>query len=170
MNRDPGRDRAELEDLVQRARIRLRDWTDANDHDPGVALLELLAYVADLVSSYAERISDESYLGSRGRHSHCGVHRGTVVDNADPLGRSRLFVRLPDVTGDQAVWAVACLLATVRRRPHDRRRRLGRVRVGGRNQAGLAWRGRRLRWPMGRSRRSRAAKGFARARSVDGWR
>lgn len=99
-----------LEELVHRARVELRDWTDANEHDPGVALLELLAYVGDLLSSYSDRIAAEAYLGTERRI--CGVHRGTVVDNADPLGRSRLFVRVPDVSGDQSVWAAACLPAT----------------------------------------------------------
>ena len=111
MSRDRGRrDRPALEDLVQRARIELRDWTDADQHDPGVALLELLAYVGDLLSSYSEQIGSEAYLGSERRRY--GVHRATVVDNADPLGRSRLFVRVPDVSGDESVWAAACLPAT----------------------------------------------------------
>ena len=111
MSRDPGRrDRPALEDLVQRARIELRDWTDADQHDPGVALLELFAYVGDLLSSYSEQIGSEAYLGSERRRY--GVHRAVVVDNADPLGRSRLFVRVPDVSGDESVWAVACLPVT----------------------------------------------------------
>ncbi|KRF24744.1 phage baseplate assembly protein V [Phycicoccus sp. Soil803] len=111
MSRDRGRrDRPALEDLVQRARIELRDWTDADQHDPGVALLELFAYVGDLLSSYSEQIGSEAYLGSERRRY--GVHRATVVDNADPLGRSRLFVRVPDVSGDESVWAAACLPAS----------------------------------------------------------
>ncbi len=38
-----------------------------------------------------------------------GVHRGTVLDNADPLVQQRLLVRVPDVTGDESIWAAACL-------------------------------------------------------------
>jgi hypothetical protein len=53
-----------LDDLVERARTDLREWTDHTDSDPGIALLELFAYVGDLLSSYADRIADESYLGT----------------------------------------------------------------------------------------------------------
>lgn len=55
-------DRPRLDDLVQRARTDLRDWTDRTDSDPGIALLELLAYLGELLSSYADRIADEAQL------------------------------------------------------------------------------------------------------------
>jgi hypothetical protein len=204
MSRDRGRrERLELEDLVHRARAELRDWTDHTDSDPGVALLELFAFVAELLSSHSDRIADEAYLGSdrhgssrhaggvevevdghpwrrvadlaasspqdrhyvvsrrgdgasviefgdgvhgrkpsaehsigvryrdRGAYSSvllqegrvvldtdwsdepsghtCGVHAAVVVDNADPLLRRSLLVRVPDLSGDTAVWAAACL-------------------------------------------------------------
>lgn len=32
-------------------------WTDFNESDPGVILLELLAYVADLLSSFQDEIA-----------------------------------------------------------------------------------------------------------------
>ncbi len=38
-----------------------------------------------------------------------GVYRGIVDSNADPLGRMRLFVRVPDVLGNQQLWAEASL-------------------------------------------------------------
>jgi hypothetical protein len=200
-------ERLQLEDLVHRARAGLRDWTDANDSDPAVAMLELFAFVGDLLSSYSDRIADEAHLGS-GRHgssrrahgvevevevevdghpwrqvtdlsgsdpqdrhyvvsrradgasviefgdgvhgrkpsadhtigvryrhggaysslllqegrvvldsdwseepsSHtCGVHAAVVLDNTDPLRRRRLLVRVPDLSGVTAVWAMACL-------------------------------------------------------------
>lgn len=55
-------DRAGLDDLVQRARTELRDWTDQTDRDPGIALLELFAYVGELLSRYADRVADEAHL------------------------------------------------------------------------------------------------------------
>ena len=152
MNADPGRDdRPQLDDLLERARTELRDWTDKSDHDPGVALVELFAFVGDLLSSYSDRVAEEARLDSGRRrpsssdfslsvtHPHrayssvvvqqgrvvldadhreepprttCGVYRATVLDNVDPLGQSRLLVRVPDVSGDQAVWAAACLPQT----------------------------------------------------------
>lgn len=199
MSRDRGpTDRPQLEDLVQRARTELRDWTDTADSDPGVALLELFAFVGDLLSSHSERLAAEAHLGGgprneievevdghpwhqvtdlagsgaedphylvsrrddgasviefgdgvhgsrppsnnsigvRYRHgagayssvllqqgrviidtdvseepvrATCGVYRATVLDNADPLMHRRLLVRVPDVSGDEPVWAAACL-------------------------------------------------------------
>ena len=40
-------------------------WTDRPDHDPGITLLELVAYVGDLLSYYQDRVAEESRLGSR---------------------------------------------------------------------------------------------------------
>jgi hypothetical protein len=39
----------------------------------------------------------------------CGIYRGTVTQNADLLGQRRLQVRVPGVSGDQDLWAAACL-------------------------------------------------------------
>jgi len=60
--------RPQLEELVHRARTELRDWTDTADSDPGVALLQLLAFVGDLLSSHSERLTAEAYLGSGRRN------------------------------------------------------------------------------------------------------
>ncbi|WP_157692920.1 phage baseplate assembly protein V [Pedococcus dokdonensis] len=125
----PDRDR--LHELVGRARTDLRAWTDSGDADPGVALVELFAYVGDLLASYSDRVADEAYLGGRGRYTSvvqqqgrvgldtdwdegasrrlCGVHRAVVVDDVDPLLQRRLLLRIPDVSGDATVWAAACL-------------------------------------------------------------
>ena len=116
-------DRPPLEGLVHRARAELRDWTDTADSDPGVAMLQLFALVGELLSSHSERLAAEAYLGSprrgrsTGRHDEPedparasgGLHRATVLDNADPLEQRRLLVRVPDVSADESVWAAACL-------------------------------------------------------------
>jgi hypothetical protein len=65
-------DRPHFEDLVDRARSKLRDWTDTTDSDPGVALLELFAYVGDLLSRHADEIAAEAYLGTGGRRRSAG--------------------------------------------------------------------------------------------------
>jgi len=185
--------------MVNRARTELRDRTDTADSDPGVALLQLFAFLGELLSSHSERLAAESHLGGehrnefevevqveghpwhqvtdlagsgaedphylvtrrddgasviefgdgihgrrppsnssiRVRYRHagadssvllqqgrviidtdvseeparatCGVYRATVLDNADPLMQRRLLVRVPDVSGDEPVWAAACL-------------------------------------------------------------
>ena len=199
MSRDRGpTDRPQLEDLVHRARTELRDWTDKAESDPGVALLELFAFVGELLMSHSERLAAEAHLGGgrrneieveveghlwhqvtdlagsgaqdphyllsrrddgasviefgdgvhgrrppsnnsigvRYRHgvgayssvllkqgrviidadvseepvrATCGVYRATVLDDEDPLMHRRLLVRVPDVSGDEPVWAAACL-------------------------------------------------------------
>ena len=42
-------------------------WTDHDVSDPGVTLIELLAYAADQLNAYAERVADEARLRSRRR-------------------------------------------------------------------------------------------------------
>jgi hypothetical protein len=196
--------RPQLEDLVHRARTELRDWTDTPESDPGVALLELFAFVGDLLSGYSDQVAAEAYLGSGTRHGSagrrnefevevdghpwrqvtdlagsaaedhhyvvsrrddgasviefgdgvhgqrppssssigvryrqgggywsvlmqqgrvtldsdvserpsrptCGVYRAVVLDNTDPLLQRRLLLRAPDIWGDKALWAAACL-------------------------------------------------------------
>lgn len=37
-------------------------WYDGNQQDPGIALVELLAFVGDILAEYQDRIADEAYL------------------------------------------------------------------------------------------------------------
>jgi hypothetical protein len=46
-----------------------REWTDHTENDPGVALLELLAYAGDLVSYYQDEIAAEARLETRRRYA-----------------------------------------------------------------------------------------------------
>jgi hypothetical protein len=39
-----------------------RDWTDRTEHDPGIALVELLAYIGEVLSSYQEQVAAEARL------------------------------------------------------------------------------------------------------------
>jgi hypothetical protein len=43
------------------------EWTDRNDHDPGIALLELFAYLGDALSYYQDAIAAEARLRTRRR-------------------------------------------------------------------------------------------------------
>lgn len=38
-----------------------------------------------------------------------GKFRGTVTDTADPLGRGRLKVQVPQVLGESEIWALPCV-------------------------------------------------------------
>lgn len=39
----------------------------------------------------------------------CGIYRAIVINNQDPLGKSRLKVQIPDATGTNPIWAQPCL-------------------------------------------------------------
>jgi hypothetical protein len=41
-------------------------WTNALEHDPGVTLLELLAYAEEMLSYYQDRLAEEQRLRTRG--------------------------------------------------------------------------------------------------------
>lgn len=92
VSRDGGpTDGPQLEDLVHRARSGLRDWTDTADGDPGVALLELFAFVGDLLSSHSERLAAEAHLGD-GRRTEVEVdgHRWHQVEDLAGSGAEDL--------------------------------------------------------------------------------
>jgi hypothetical protein len=40
-------------------------WTDANDNDPGIAVLEGLAYLADALAYYQDQVAEEQRLRTR---------------------------------------------------------------------------------------------------------
>ena len=48
-------------------RYRLPEWTDRSPADLGVLLVDLFAYVGDVVCYYQDRIASESFLDDRGR-------------------------------------------------------------------------------------------------------
>jgi hypothetical protein len=56
--------RAGLVGELKRERV-VPEWPDATEHDPGVVLVELLAYAGDLLSYYQDRVVNESRLRPR---------------------------------------------------------------------------------------------------------
>jgi hypothetical protein len=50
-----------------RDRLNPPPWTDASEHDPGIALVELLAYVGDVLSWYQDQVANEARLRTRRR-------------------------------------------------------------------------------------------------------
>jgi hypothetical protein len=53
----------------------MQRWTDFNRSDVGVALLELLAYLADTLGSYQDAIAAEQRLRSR----RCALAAGALA-------------------------------------------------------------------------------------------
>jgi Type VI secretion system/phage-baseplate injector OB domain len=116
----------ELDQVLERVRTEALNWTDARSGDPGITLVELLAFVAESLAAQAERISDEAYLAGSGPNStpverrgqraepvaaaatFCGIYRARVVDDADPSQQGRLLVLVPQVHGATASWAAPC--------------------------------------------------------------
>ena len=45
------------------------DWTDFNRSDPGVTLLELFGYLAELLAYYQDRVAAEARLATRRRYA-----------------------------------------------------------------------------------------------------
>lgn len=58
----------------------MREWTETADSDPGVALLQLFAWVGDLLGTHSEHLVE-----TQPTHATCGLHRATVLENDDPL-------------------------------------------------------------------------------------
>jgi hypothetical protein len=54
---------------MKRNRAGLADWTDFNRSDPGVALLELLSYVGDMLAHYQDEAAEEARLATRRRYA-----------------------------------------------------------------------------------------------------
>ena len=50
------------EAMLELAREKLPAWTDHSPNDLGVTLLELFAYMGDILLYYQDRIANESYL------------------------------------------------------------------------------------------------------------
>jgi hypothetical protein len=54
------------------------DWSDGGVHDPGITLLELLAYAADQLSAYADQVAAEARAQMR-RRSAIAAGAGILV-------------------------------------------------------------------------------------------
>lgn len=84
--------RHELDRLLDAARAELRDWTDSNEHDPSITLLELMAYVAEMLADRADAVANEAYLAGARR----GPHAWVEVDGARWERVSNLYGSGPD--------------------------------------------------------------------------
>lgn len=77
-------------DLISQIPRKTQEWTDFSSSDPGVVLLELLAYGLDIVSFYQDRTANEVYLPTANQ-------RQSVIDICAPLGY-RLKPATPSTT------------------------------------------------------------------------
>jgi Type VI secretion system/phage-baseplate injector OB domain len=122
----PDAARAQRE-LYERIRAYAAAWSDGDASDPGIAMAELFAYLADALAAYQDAVGREAYLGWRrylsvhlqeGRVAidsdwdeaatakYFGLYRGVVVDAVDPQMLHRLRVEVPAVLGSSPEWAL----------------------------------------------------------------
>lgn len=76
LSRDYDSFRQDVLDLIPR---KLPEWTDRSEADFGVALVELFAYMADILSYYQDRIANEAFLNT-------AQERRSVVDHLRLIG------------------------------------------------------------------------------------
>lgn len=61
----PNLDDQDYTDIVEAAKRRIPvlypEWTDMNEHDPGITIIELFAWLKEMQQYYLDRISDRSY-------------------------------------------------------------------------------------------------------------
>lgn len=89
--------------LLALAREKFPDWTDHSANDPGVMLLELFAYMGDLILYYQDRIANESFLDT-------AVERSSVINllrligyelrPAQPASVDLILLFKPDIETD----------------------------------------------------------------------
>ena len=86
----PADDRAAAESLVASITASVRAWSESDSHDPGVTLLEVLAYAADALSAYQDRVAGEASIGTGRRLSQlrveCDGERWLEVASLDGSG------------------------------------------------------------------------------------
>jgi hypothetical protein len=65
--------------MLELARYRLPEWTDQSPSDPGVLLVDLFAYMGDIVLYYQDRIASELFL-------HSAAERRSVLNHLRLIG------------------------------------------------------------------------------------
>src|SRR6185369_13406300 len=51
-----------FDELIRRIPVYTKDWTDFNDSDPGITLLQLFAYLSELVGYRLNRIPEKNHI------------------------------------------------------------------------------------------------------------
>src|SRR5262249_25242895 len=114
--------------MLDRLFVLVPDWQERNPADPGIALVELLAYAGDSLSYYQDAVMTEGYLGTARSRVSVRRHARLLDYHLHDGCNARAFVALEvgETTGadDQQLPAGRELLtqvdAPVRIRPNDR--------------------------------------------------
>lgn len=68
-----------LASMLDQAALKLPEWTDRSENDPGRLLLESFAYIGDVLLYYQDRIANEAFLST-------AVERRSVIDLLSLIG------------------------------------------------------------------------------------
>ena len=91
--------------MLNQIPLLLPEWTDRSESDFGVVLIELFAYVADILSYYQDRVANEAYL-STATQRRSVVELLRLVDyRIDPGLSASAYIHF-DVTADVTVPAL----------------------------------------------------------------
>jgi Baseplate J-like protein len=98
-------------DLINAARARMPEWTSDSPNDFGVVLVELFAYVGDVMSFYADRVANESYLDTAVLRSSVLAH-ARLLDYR-PTGMTAAFLTVQFTTTGAAFIPAGTRVQTV---------------------------------------------------------
>ena len=88
--------------MLDQIPLRLPAWKDRSESDFGVVLIELFAYVADILSYYQDRVANEAYLPTAKQRRSVSELLRLIGYQIDPGLAATTHVHL-DVTADVVV-------------------------------------------------------------------
>jgi Baseplate J-like protein len=88
--------------MLDQIALLLPHWTDRSESDFGVVLIELFAYVADILSYYQDRVANEAYLATATQRRSVAELLRLIDYQIDPGLAASAFVHV-DVSADVSV-------------------------------------------------------------------
>lgn len=88
--------------MLNQIPLRLPNWTDRGESDFGVVLIELFAYVADILSYYQDRVANEAFLSTATQRRSVTELLRLIDYQIDPGVAASAYIHF-DVTADVTV-------------------------------------------------------------------
>lgn len=80
-------------DLINAKKNRIPEWTSESPNDFGIVLIELFAYMGDMLSFYTDRVANEAYLGTAVLRSSVLAHAKMLDYRPAGLGAATLTMQ-----------------------------------------------------------------------------
>ena len=92
-------------DLIAAKRQRMPEWTSESPNDFGIVLIELFAYMGDMLSFYADRVANEAFLDTAVLRSSVYSHARMLDYRPTGLGSARATLQFttPGTAGDVTI-------------------------------------------------------------------